>query len=196
VTGIDYLSFGLPCGRVVISRPSFFVAVVAHVSSPKLCAPVDAAADGHEFIFCLKRIHMLHPASISPQWSWRQNFFFRCRAREPAIQTGVGAVSIAGTPERRLKRKMQISSPFGSLGTLLLQHSLWRSLRCNQRAEQALFDFDQLNQKMQRGIRRHRGTSTLSAVAEFWWDFEFNHATFSDELHAFCPASDDAVERK
>ena len=28
------MSFGLPCGRVVISSPSFLVAVVAHVSSP------------------------------------------------------------------------------------------------------------------------------------------------------------------
>ena len=34
VSGTVYLSFGLPCGRMVISRPSFFVAVVAHVSSP------------------------------------------------------------------------------------------------------------------------------------------------------------------
>ena len=34
VPGTVYFSFGLPCGRVVISRPSFLVAVVAHVSSP------------------------------------------------------------------------------------------------------------------------------------------------------------------
>ncbi len=34
VSGTVYLSFGLPCGRVVISSPSFLVAVVAHVSSP------------------------------------------------------------------------------------------------------------------------------------------------------------------
>ena len=34
VSGTVYLSFGLPCGREVISRPSFLVAVVAHVSSP------------------------------------------------------------------------------------------------------------------------------------------------------------------
>ena len=32
--GPTYFNFGLPCGRVVISRPSFLVAVVAHVSSP------------------------------------------------------------------------------------------------------------------------------------------------------------------
>ena len=34
VSGTVYLSFGLPCGRAVISRPRFLVAVLAHVSSP------------------------------------------------------------------------------------------------------------------------------------------------------------------
>jgi len=35
IEGTVYLDFGFPCGRVVISRPSDFVAVVAHASSPK-----------------------------------------------------------------------------------------------------------------------------------------------------------------
>lgn len=34
VAGTVYLDFGLPCGRVVISRPGLWVAVVAQVSSP------------------------------------------------------------------------------------------------------------------------------------------------------------------
>jgi len=33
-SGTDYFNLGLPCGRVVISRPSCLVAVVTHVSSP------------------------------------------------------------------------------------------------------------------------------------------------------------------
>ena len=32
VSGTVYLSFGLPCGRMVISRPSFFVAVVVQMA--------------------------------------------------------------------------------------------------------------------------------------------------------------------
>jgi len=34
VSGTVYFNFGLPCGRVVISRPSFRGVVVDHVSSP------------------------------------------------------------------------------------------------------------------------------------------------------------------